>query len=145
MTTEPVTSPALVAEADLTAIGQTVAAYLEWSRTGAEGAFGEAFHPAATVVNASNGDDKVLPWTVQQFAAGVERLRATHGMVEETARSTAVDLAGNVASVRIDFDLKIGSDLHVGTDFLVLARVGDRWLITQKVYSSDRPYKGPPQ
>ena len=132
-------------ESDLAGVRAAVDAYLEWSRTGDEETLGRAFHPAATVVNASNGDDKIVPWTIRQFADGVAALRSAHGKVEETARSTQIDVAGNVASVRIDFDLEIGADTHVGTDFLSLARLGDHWLITQKVYSSDRPYKGPPR
>ena len=132
-------------EADATAIQAALDAYLEWSRTGDEGTLGRAFHPHATVVNASNGDHKVTAWTVQQFAAGVEKLRQLHGSVQETARSVSVDVATNVASARVDFDLQIGDVLHTGTDYLTLARVGDRWLITHKVYDSDRPYTGPPK
>ena len=33
---------------------------------------------------------------------------------------------------------------HAGTDYLLLARMGDHWRITQKAYCSDRPYKAVP-
>jgi hypothetical protein len=134
-----------IARLDDADIQATPDAYLEWSRTGDSELLGRAFHPQATVVNASNGDDKVAAWTIQQFADGVDRLRKAHGTVEETARSVSVDSARNVASVRVDFNLQIGEAVHLGTDYLTLARVGDRWLITHKVYDSDRPYAGPPR
>lgn len=130
---------------DADAIQATIDAYLEWSRTGDEETFSRAFHPQATVVNASNADENVAAWTAQQFAAGVERLRRAHGTVEETARAITGDAARNVASVRVDFNLTIGEAIHTGTDYLALAKLGDRWLITHKLYDSDRPYTGPPK
>ena len=126
---------------DIAAVRVTIDAYLEWSRTGTAEALRRAFHPQATVVNASNGDDAVVPWTLQAFADGVEALRQQHGTVEETARSVTIDIAGNIAGARIDFDLQIGDQHHTGTDYLILARTGKRWLITQKGYHSDKPYK----
>ena len=132
-------------QVDEGAVRSTLDAYFEWSRTGSDETFARAFPPQATVVNASNGDDKVAAWTAQQFADGVAALRKASGQVEETARSLSIEVAGNIASARVEFDLQIGDTMHVGTEYLTLARVGDRWLITHKAYDSNRPYTGPPR
>ena len=132
-------------QADEDAVRSTLDAYFEWSRTGSDETFARAFHPQATVVNASNGDARVTAWTGQQFAEGVAALREAAGGVEESARAISVEVIGNVACARVEFDLQIGDTRNVGTEYMTVARVGDRWLITHKAYDSDRPYTGPPK
>jgi hypothetical protein len=34
----------------------------------------------------------------------------------------------------VDFTLRLGDDVFEGTDFMTLARVGSRWVITHKLY-----------
>jgi hypothetical protein len=56
-------------------------------------------------------------------------------VVDETTRRLSVEVAGPVASVRVDFHLQL-ADLHYeGTDFYALAQFGDAWRITQKLYA----------
>jgi hypothetical protein len=50
-----------------------------------------------------------------------------------------VELARHVASVRLDFNLRLGDELYEGTDFFSLARAGSQWLITHKHYDANRP------
>jgi hypothetical protein len=40
-----------------------------------------------------------------------------------------------VASVRVDFHLQLDELHYEGTDLYTLARFGDRWRITQKLYT----------
>ena len=129
---------------DRARIRATIDTYLQWCRTGDPNALNEAFHPDATIVNASNGDDNIVPWTIADFAKGVDSLRTSRGTVEETAHDVTIDLAGNVACARVEFELHIGHEYHQGTDLLVLVRLGDHWRIIHKAYDSSRPYNGPP-
>jgi Putative lumazine-binding len=44
---------------DVEAVRATITTYLDWVRTGDEDLWPLAFHPRATVVNATRGDDNV--------------------------------------------------------------------------------------
>ncbi len=120
-------------------IRATLGTYLDWVRTGNPELWKRAFHPQATVVNASRGDQRVAAWSITEFVHRVERLRSEVGVVEEAVRNLRIDVARHVASARLDFDLRLGEERFTGTDFFSLARVGDRWLITHKHYDGDRP------
>jgi hypothetical protein len=126
-------------EDDREEIEAAIATYLEWVRTGDPALRTRVFHRDATVVNASRGDGDVAVWPIVEFARRVERLRSEVGVVEETARSTQIDVARLVASVRLDFNLRLGDQTFSGTDFFSLARADGRWLITHKNYDGDRP------
>ena len=92
---------------DLEAVRAAIATYLEWVRTGDLDLWPLAFHPNATVVNATRGDASIAIWPIESFVRGVAELRKQVGVVEETAREIHVDLARHVASVRLDFTLQI--------------------------------------
>ncbi len=128
------------ADADRTSdLEATIDEYLDWVRTGDRESWKRAFHPDASVVKASRGDEGVAVWSIDEFVRRVESLRARVGTVEETALARHVGLARHVASVRLDFGLRLGEERFTGTDFFSLARFGDRWLITHKHYDGDRP------
>jgi hypothetical protein len=120
-------------------IQETLDTYLSWVRTGHPELWKHVFHPHATVVNASRGDEQVAVWSIDEFVRRVEVLRSKIRVVEETARSVRIDLARHVAAARVDFELRLGAETYTGTDFFSLARVGNRWLITHKHYDGDRP------
>jgi Putative lumazine-binding len=124
---------------DVEAVRATIATYLDWVRTGDAELWPLAFHPRATVVNATRGDDTVAVWPIEDFVRGVADLRARVGVVEETVREIRVDVAHHVASVRLDYSLRLGDESSDGTDFFGLARFGQRWLITHKHYDAERP------
>jgi hypothetical protein len=124
---------------DVEAVRATITTYLDWVRTGDDELWPLAFHPLATIVNATRGDESVTIWPIEGFVRGVSELRARVGIVEETVREMHVDLARHVASVRLDYTLQLGEEKSGGTDFFGLARFGERWLITHKHYDAERP------
>lgn len=113
--------------------------YLEAVRTPQSSLWRQAFHPQATVVNDSQGTHDLEVWPIDSFIERVERLRSRVGVVEETVRHLSVDLARHVASVRLDFTLRLGDEEYEGTDYFSLARAGRNWVITHKHYDGDRP------
>lgn len=124
---------------DREAIKRVLEVYLEAVRTPGSDLWWQAFHPQATVVNNSRGTDDLDVWTIENFVERVERLRARVGVVEEAVRRMTIDLARHVASVRLDFTLRLGDETYEGTDFFSLARAGGKWVITHKHYDGDRP------
>ena len=72
--------------------------------------------------------------TCRAFADEVAEMVEAGQVVEERTRHLEVLVAGNVAVLRVDFHLQLGDEHFEGTDFYTLARLGDSWRITQKVY-----------
>ena len=102
-------------------------------RAGDEAALLRFFHPTAFI---SYPDGNELTRTsAADFVAEVAAMVAGGQVVDETTRRLSMEVAGPVASVRVDFHLQLGEDHYEGTDFYALALIGDAWRITQKLYA----------
>jgi hypothetical protein len=102
-------------------------------RAGDEDTLLRLFHPTA-FISYPEGTE-LMRTSAEEFMAEVVAMVAGGQVVDETTRRLSVEVAGPVASVRVDFHLQL-ADLHYeGTDFYALAQFGDAWRITQKLYA----------
>lgn len=120
---------------DRQAVQTVIATYLEAVRTGNRALFARAFDPASTVSHCAVADGKLETVSINGFMHQVDELLGQLNVVEETPREMRIDIAGCVASVRLDFSLRLGSDDLTGTDFFSLAKTGTAWTITHKLYA----------
>ena len=123
------------AEDDNDLIRAVVATYQEASRTGSVELYRRAFHSSAHVCYPSNEDGSLVVQPIEEFVAEIASLVSDGTVVEETARSITVQVAGSVASAQVDFTLRIGNQSFAGTDFMSFARLGPGWMITHKLYA----------
>lgn len=118
-------------------VGQEMAtlveAYQAALRTGDEAELLRFFDPTAFISYPE--DAELVRTSAADFVAEVAAMVAAGQVVDERTRSLAIDVAGPVASVRVDFHLQLDEAHYEGTDLYTLARLGERWLITQKLYT----------
>lgn len=122
------------AVADEEEIRSVIGTYQEAGRLGSRTLYRQAFHPSASISFPSDQDEGLVSQSLDAFAEEVAAMVEGGAVVQERARAMSVHLAGNVAAVRVDFTLRLGNDFFEGTDFMSLARVGGRWVITHKLY-----------
>ena len=115
-------------------IRSVIRTYQEAGRLGSRRLYRQAFHPSASISFPSDQNEGLVSQPLDAFAEEVAAMVEGGAVVEERARATTVHLAGNVAAVQVDFTLRLGDDFFEGTDFMSLARVGGRWVITHKLY-----------
>jgi Putative lumazine-binding len=102
--------------------------------TGDRARFATVFHPDATVSYPDRLSGALVTVSAQAFAAEVVDMVAAGTTVREDTVRRIIDVAGAVAAVRVDFLLQIAEESFVGTDLFSLAKTGDTWSITQKLY-----------
>ena len=90
------------------------------------------YHPSATVAFPSG--DELTSVNYKIFAEDVAKTVELGDVVQEKTKNLRIELAGNIALMRVDFELQIGEDNFEGTDFYTLAKLGTEWRITQKLY-----------
>jgi len=90
------------------------------------------YHSSATVAFPSGNDLTSVNYRV--FAEDVAKTVELGHVVQETTKNLRIELSGNIAFMRVDFELQIGEDNFEGTDFYTLAKLGTEWRITQKLY-----------
>lgn len=108
------------------AIVATVQHYLDGGKTGSSAAMKPAFHPGATIHGYLGPD--LISGPIQALFDFVDGNEPASGL---EARITSVDVAGTIATVRLDMDNWSG---HRFTDMLSLLQVNGQWLITSKVF-----------
>jgi hypothetical protein len=108
------------------AIAATIGHYVEGGRTGRSEEMKGAFHPDATILGYIGPDlfagpiQLLYDWNDQNGpASGLE------------ARIASVDVAGTIATVRLELDDWTG---HRFTDMFTLLKVDGEWKITCKVF-----------
>lgn len=119
---------------DVEAIRSVIATY---QRAGSEGdseLYRDAFHPGAMVSHPTEDGDRLIITSLDAFIAEVADMLEQGSEVSETARKLHIDVAGDVASARIDFTLRLGLELFEGTDFVSFARLNGRWMMVHKLY-----------
>ena len=100
-----------------TGIGETIEAYLQAIKTGRAEHFERAFYSDSVVINAGEAD---ISASVMPIAAFSERVKSRHDsgvVVEEIPLGVSVSYVGNVANVRLDFELRIGGQSLYDTDY----------------------------
>jgi hypothetical protein len=110
-----------------------VSDYQEALRLGDEGTLAALFHPSAVVSYPE--DDHLVSVPAEEFVAEVKAMIDAGQVVDETTRAFAVDVAGPVAVVRVDFHLQLADQHFEGTDFYTAACLAGSWRITQKLYA----------
>lgn len=116
------------------AIRSVIATYQKAGKDGSRDLYHRAFHARAVVCYPSTDDGSLVVTPIGTFADEVAQMVEQGIEVEETARDLRVEIAGDVASVRVDFTLRIGQDTFQGTDFISLAKEYGEWVITHKLY-----------
>lgn len=111
---------------------QFLVRYQDVVSRGDRAGFSAMYHPAATV-SYPNGDDLVSVH-FKVFAEEVANTVELGDVVQEKTLNLKIEIAGNVALLRVDFSLQIGGDHFRGVDFYTLAKLGTEWRITQKLY-----------
>jgi hypothetical protein len=117
-----------------TRIGETIEAYLQAIKTGRTEHFERAFYSDSVVINAGEAD---VSASVMPIAAFSERVKTRHDsgvVVEEIPLGVTVSYVGNVANVRLDFELRIGDQSLYGTDYFNMVKRNEVWRISQKIY-----------
>ena len=108
------------------AIARTVQIYIDSGKSGKGAEMKAAFHPEATIFGYVG---------TELFAGPIQQLfdwNDQNGPATELqGRITSIDLAGTVATVRLELDNWTG---HRFTDFFTLLKVDGRWKIMNKVF-----------
>jgi hypothetical protein len=117
-------SPTDLSEYD--AIAKTVQIYIDGGKSGKGADMKAAFHPQATIFGYVG---------TQLFAGPIQQLfdwNDQNGPATELqGQITSIDLAGTVATVRLELDNWTG---HRFTDFFTLLKVDGEWKIMNKVF-----------
>ena len=121
---QEMTSPTGLSEYD--AIAKTVQIYIDGGKSGKGADMKAAFHPEATIFGYVGTElfagpiQHLYDWNDQNGPATKLQGRITH-----------IDLAGTVATVRLELDNWTG---HRFTDFFKLLKVDGQWKIMNKVF-----------
>ena len=117
-------SPTDLSEYD--AIAKTVQIYIDGGKSGKGADMKAAFHPQATIFGYVG---------TELFAGPIQQLfdwNDQNGPATELqGQITSIDLAGTVATVRLELDNWTG---HRFTDFFTLLKVDGEWKIMNKVF-----------
>jgi hypothetical protein len=123
-----------VTDGDDRAIAGVLACYQLAVATGDRHRFASVFHPDATVSYPDRDTNLLVTVDGGAFANEVADMVAAGTTVKEETLELRIDIAGSVAIARVDFHLQMAGDSYLGTDLFTLAKLGDSWLITQKLY-----------
>ncbi len=115
-------------------IRKVIDMYLSAVKTGDTDLFEKAFYQDAVVINAGEEDPKKASTPIATFASRIEAGHKAGKGAEETALEVNISQSGRVANARVDFELKAGGRVMLGTDFFNLIKRNNRWIITQKIY-----------
>jgi len=129
-----VTAKEDTAKLDDANVRSVISTYLAALRAADAEMFRTAFHVDSAIVHCSLAEGTLVTSPLEAFIQEVAGLKKDHERVEESPRNLTVDLADCIACVRLDFDLYLGSTKYTGTDFFTLAKAGNRWTITHKLY-----------
>ncbi len=111
---------------DEIAIAKVVQTYLDGARSGKGGEMKPAFHPDATIFGYIGADlfsgpiQKLFDWNDANGTASALQ-----------ARIASIDVAGTIATVRLELDNWTG---HRFTDLFTLLKTDGEWKITNKVF-----------
>lgn len=106
--------------------------YQEAIRRGSLSEITAFFHPEATVSYPEDG--RLVTCSALEFGREVADLVQQGVTVDERTRRLEALISYPIAVLRVEFDLQIGEDMHAGTDFYTLVRLGETWHCTQKIY-----------
>jgi hypothetical protein len=118
------TAPTTVSEYD--AIAATIQRYVDGGRSGRSAEMKAAFHPDATIFGYVGADlfagpiQKLFDWNDQNGPA-----------TQLQSRLAGVDIAGTIATVRLELDNWTG---HKFTDMFTLLKIDGEWKIISKVF-----------
>jgi hypothetical protein len=109
-----------------TAIAEAIGHYTEGARTGDVARMKAAFHPDAQIFGFLQGEPFFGP--IQILFDWDEK----NGPAPDIqTQITSIDMAGTVACVRLEIENWTGIRF---TDFFTLCKIGDRWLVMNKVF-----------
>jgi hypothetical protein len=111
---------------DTAAIAEAIGHYTEGARTGDVARMKAAFHPDAQIFGFLQGEPFFGP--IQILFDWDEKNGPARDIKTQI---TSIDVAGTVASVRLEIDNWTGIRF---TDFFTLCKIGDRWLVMNKVF-----------
>jgi hypothetical protein len=119
---------------DLREIHKTVSIYFDGLYEGDAEKLASVFHPAASLTYLAEGAVKVLPRD-EWLAAVRGRVKPKDAGLERLDRILSVDVAGpDMAFVKVACQMPP----RYFTDYLSLLRVDGKWLVAQKVYSTEK-------
>jgi hypothetical protein len=109
-------------------IRSAIDAYLNAIKTGEAKHFEEAFYPDSMVINADANT------SLSEFVGRVRGRHDAGEVLEEIPVKTSINYVGDVANVRLDFELRMGDKTHYGTDYFNMVKRDGQWKISQKIY-----------
>ena len=124
-------APALAQSEDDTQIRRVIGVYFRGHATANADTMRAAFLPTAHIEGMRNG--VFTSWTVDQYVAGFRGTPAA----DEATRTRVIDVVDRVGTAAmVKATLKHGATTF--TDYFVLLKSGDQWLIANKVYHGQR-------
>ena len=121
-------------EAEIRSIHAAVALYEDAVHTANPESFRAAFHPDTVLARPLVPGGPLVALSLDSYSRNAEELYDGAVPVLETTRKITVDVAGHVAIVRLDFSVDVGDESFAGTDFLNLAKIGGRWVVTYVIW-----------
>lgn len=109
-------------------------AYLSAIKTGEVGYFERAFYPDSVVINATEEDPETAVIPISDFIKRVETRHKEGIHLEEKPTGITISQVGKAGNVRLDFELVIGEQILIGTDYFNLVKRHGEWRISQKIY-----------
>lgn len=129
--TSTLATPAHAQGDDDARIRQVIGVYFRGHATANPDTMRAAFLPTANIEGIRNG--VFTSWTVDQYVAGFRGTPAA----DEAARTRVIDVVDRVGTAAmVKATLKHGATTF--TDYFVLLKSGDQWLIANKVYHGQR-------
>jgi hypothetical protein len=129
--TSTLATPAHAQGDDDARIRQVIGVYFRGHATANPDTMRAAFLPTAHIEGMRNG--VFTSWTVDQYVAGFRGTPAA----DEAARTRVIDVVDRVGTAAmVKATLKHGATTF--TDYFVLLKSGDQWLIANKVYHGQR-------
>lgn len=121
---------------DERAVRAAIAIYEEAVHTANPEAFARAFHPNAKIVRPLVPGGPLIELPLSSYQGAAEVLYDGEVPVHEATTNLTVDVSGHVAVAHLDFSATVGNEDFEGTDFINLAKLQGRWLVTYVLWDT---------
>jgi len=121
---------------DEQAVRAAIEVYEDAVHTANPESFAKGFHPDAKVVRPLVPGGPLIELPLIGYQGAAEVLYDGTVPVEETTKNVTVDVSGHVSVARLDFHVTVGDEVFEGTDFICLAKLQGRWLVTYVLWDT---------
>lgn len=121
---------------DEKAVRAAIDVYEDAVRTANPESFARVFHPDAKVVRPLVPGGPLIELPLSSYQGAAEVLYDGAVPVHETTKNVTLDVSGHVAVAHLDFSVTVGDEVFEGTDFINLAKLQGRWLVTYVLWDT---------